>query len=291
MKASFFKITLLLLVAATILSGCVRLKDKDEGNQDPKVSLKSYEIQNLTIDEPMYLVNGELVRRNDFVHAVERNKELPLGSQSEYELHFEQLNFKEGGVLYTMGQVVRIYVNDLDSRAGKIISLPDDTVAPLMADGISGGSILLQVQHARGVLGLFMVGGQGGQGLKGATGADGVASNGVEFRYSRGGVKVFCARGGRGEAGAPGARGGSSGTAEVILVDDNNFELSLNRQGGRGGTGGEGGDGGRASGPGGRCLDVANEPRGEIGSRGLQGESGLVQDICVTRGSGKRQCM
>jgi hypothetical protein len=140
------------------------------------------------------------------------------------------LNFKEGGVLYTMGQVVRIYVNDLDSRGGKIISVPDYVVAPLMAEGVSGGSIHLQALHARGVFSLLMVGGQGGQGIKGAMGLVGVGSNGVELRFSREkGGKVYCSRGGRGGVGSPGARGGSSGTAEVILIDDNNFELNLNR--------------------------------------------------------------
>ncbi|MGE5085793.1 MAG: hypothetical protein ACM3MG_05785 [Bacillota bacterium] len=291
MTSSVFKTTLLVLMAFAVTPGCVRLKDNDENDQDLHGVIKSYKTQNLTIDEPLYLVNGELVRRNDLAKVKERNNELPLGSQVEYELHFEHLNFKEGGVLYTMGQLVRIFVNDLDSRGGKIISLPDEAVAPIMAEGASGGSVYLQVQHARGDLGVFMVGGQGGQGIKGATGLTGVSSNGVEMRFSRDGAEIFCARGGPGGRGSTGAKGGPSGTAEIVVYDDSNFDLRVSRQGGRGGNGGDGGDGGRAGGPGNLCLDVYKEPRGDVGPRGAQGESGLVQNVCVQRGSGARQCM
>ncbi|MFM6926897.1 MAG: hypothetical protein ACKOX6_00445 [Bdellovibrio sp.] len=292
MTSSVIKTTLLVLVVAAITPACVRLKDKDENNQDLKVRLKSYEIQNLTIEEPMYLVNGKLVRRDDLAQVKEENYERPLGSQIEYELHFEHLNFKEGGVLYTMGQVVRIFVNDLDSRGGKIISVPDDAVAPLMAEGVSGGSVYLQAQHARGDLGLFMVGGQGGQGIKGAMGLDGDGSTGMELRFSEAkGGKLYCGFGFRGGTGSEGARGGASGTADIVIYDDNNFDLHVNRQGGRGGNGGDGGDGGRSGPPGNYCRDVYKEPRGPNGARGPQGKDGIVQDICVTRNSGTRQCM
>jgi hypothetical protein len=290
MKASFFKITVFILVAATILSGCVRLKDKDEGQGPSGVSVKSYEIQNLTIDEPMYLVNGQILRGPEAAQIKEENQSREIGALTEYELHFDHLNFKEGGVLYTMGQVVRIFANDLDSREGKIISLPENTVAPLLAEGVSGGAIYLQVQHARGVLSVFMVGGKGGSGIKGATGLAGDGRFGVQSMLLGHNLFVHCQIGGPGGQGSPGARGGSSGIADIEISDSNNFDLKLSRQGGLGGTGGDGGDGGFAKGP---EIGCARNPNvyGRQGARGPQGDNGIVQDVCVTRGTGKRQCL
>ena len=150
----------------------------------------------------------------------------------------------------------------------------------------------LQIQHARGDLGLLMIGGKGGQGMKGAMGAVGVSSNGLELRFSKEkGGNLYCAKGGPGGMGGPGARGGRSGNAEIVIVDDNNFDLVTDRQGGAGGSGGDGGDGGRAGGIGNYCLDVDKEPRGDVGPRGPQGETGPIQDICITKGSGNRQCI
>lgn len=287
MRSSLIKSTPLVLAFMVVTTGCVKLKDKNE-DQAPTV-VRSFEVQNLTVDQPLYLVNGQFLRKEEVASTEEQNSQKSLGDRVEYELHFEHLYFKEGGVLYTMGQVVRLYVDDLDSRGGKIISLPEGIVAPLMAEGQSGGSVTLKIQRARGDLLLLMTGGQGGPGISGAQGVDGNDSDEIRTIYNRLGGFLMCHVGGRGGSGSQGAQGGSSGIAEIELSDDSNFNLKIIRQAGIGGVGGEGGDGGISRG--GYACDYSSFRKGERGSRGPQGVDGLVQEACIRKGSGPRQCM
>ncbi|MBO9668172.1 MAG: hypothetical protein J7501_15325 [Bdellovibrio sp.] len=286
---------LLSLILFLTLPACMKIKDKNEG-EDRVPQVRILQVRNITIDEPYYLVNGELVRAKDFKQDDEQNLKAHLGDITEYVLNYDHLTLQEGGIIYTMGQIVRIVAKDLESRGGLITTFPDSIPAASNLEGASGGQLMVDIQHARGDLKILMSGQKGGQGLKGDLGTPGkvaigggIGDLGPGFGGGGGGgsLATLCRKGQVGGVGKEGARGGPSGVAEILIRDDADFNLEVLRRGGLGGDSGEGGDGGEGSGV---CKKNPSfrGPKGPLGERGPEGQ---LETVCVKKGEKPRQCL
>ncbi|WP_413583452.1 hypothetical protein [Bdellovibrio sp. HCB288] len=266
----FVSLCLLNLVA------CVEVVDKD----DLKGEVVVKEIRNLVIDEPYFLADGDFVPARRLMSKPKSEKSL-LGDRKSFELAVDVLTFTDKGVLYTMGHDVRISARILESQNGWITTFPSDHEAGLVAEGVSGGNIVLYVERASGSLNLVMQGERGGVGL---TGGDPHPSmDGKSFPLPRPLSGFGCTPPKAGAPGGPGARGGISGTAHVEILDGEGFLLNAKASPGLGGRGGPGGPGGRY------CM--GSPKRGDSGATGSVGAEGSIQTICIKRGSRDLQCM
>ncbi|MEK2689895.1 hypothetical protein [Bdellovibrio sp. GT3] len=268
-------VSVLAVLSLFNLVACVEVMDKD----DLKGEVVVKEIRNLVIDEPYFLVDGDFVPARRLTNKPNAEMAL-LGDRQTYALSVDVLTFTDKGVLFTMGQDVRISARVLESQNGWITTFPADHEARLVADGVSGGNISLQVERASGSLNLVMQGERGGVGL---TGGDPHPSmDGKSFPLPRPMNGFGCTQPKEGAPGGLGARGGISGSAHIEILDGEGFVLNAKASPGLGGRGGPGGAGGRY------CM--GSHKRGPSGATGPVGAEGTVQTICVKRGSRELQC-
>jgi len=246
----------------------------------------------LTINEPLFLHEGEFLREADF-----RNYEKSQTSKQDYEYRFSNLNLGPNGILYTLGNNVRIHAQNFISMGGTIASFPEGQTS-LTGDGRHGGHVVLWAQNGEGVLNLFIRGENGKMGdqgdppssdLKGNPG-----KNGEEVRFCV--VSLKDLNGGVGDQGRPGNTGqnghvgGDSGTAVVTVQSSLSFKVAIDisegkgGQGGKGGLGGEGGDGGIGGAS--ACSKTRAEngkpgPQGSQGNPGRPAANGSKQTVCL----------
>lgn len=301
------KISKLFVILAMItnLPACIEVKDQDE---EPKaVVAQVIEGGDLKIEEPLYLIEGEFLRESE-IPNYEKSQTPPR----DYEYRFSNLQIGPKGVLYTLGNNVRIHVENFTAFGGIIATFPEKQQS-IHGDGRSGGHLMLWAKNAEGNLKISMRGEQGKQGdpgnppdesLKGFPGAPGKPREVLGF--SEGGTELSLpgpggqgSIGRKGFTGNQGKKGGSSGTLEFTAIQDKKLYLAVELFAGSGGPGGIGGAGG-AGGDGGlgglfetlynkRAASGPQGPQGPNGDFGAVGISGLVETACVTV-AGKMEC-
>ncbi|WP_413559843.1 hypothetical protein [Bdellovibrio sp. HCB209] len=258
------------VIATLCLSACVEIRDKEEEQE-----VLVYSASNITIDEPYVLVDGDLIP----VRSLSQNvRHLYVDSQKPFEVHLDNLTFKPGGVIYTMGYNVSFNVGNMITQGGLITSFPEGHQAQGGADGVGGGRLELNIQHARGELKVIMVGESGANGLSG--------NAPDEALQAKPNPAMICNKGLPGYPGGNGTSGGSSGTLEISVEDDSNFELSVKVQSGRGGLPGKGGQGGNPF-PYNGCFP---QHIGMQGPDGAAGKEGALEPHCVKLGDRERIC-
>lgn len=306
---------LIMILAMTQICACVEIRDKQSPEPPPMVKVQQF--GDLVIDEPMYVYAGKILNAADLaqeqkeaatakVEAV-KNSANKL-AEHDFEFQFNRLTLTERGVLYTLGNNVRLHVADLKS-SGLITTFPEEQTAEQNKDGRAGGHILIDIENGEGALKLILRGEKGGKGLsgaspdksmKGATGAagrdgDGFGSNGIcSSRATGGGL------GGQGKKGHPGKdgkTGGDSGTLDLRIQNGQNLTYSIQRKPGRGGErgegglGGEGGENGQSGNASFSCGGfvlmggINRGPDGEVGDKGQLGSDGISQSMCITKNS------
>jgi hypothetical protein len=298
------KISNLLLISLllTNLPACIEVKDQDD---EPKAMVQVIEGGDLKIEEPLYLIEGEFLRESEM-----QNPEKSQIPSRDYEYRFSSLEIGPKGVLYTMGNKVRIHAQTFRTWGGMIASFPEGQQSSV-GEGRSGGNLMLWAQKTEGNLKVIMRGEQGKQGepgdepnesLKGFPGQRGTPIEHMGFDEG-GSTYSLPGKGGPGNAGKKGFpgkqgyKGGNSGTFEFTSIQDLKFYLTLEvipgegGPGGIGGTGGEGGDGGPGANSAsyngkGKDFEKAKDgppgDRGPQGHPGLAGTSGILETACVT---------
>jgi hypothetical protein len=282
----------------TNLPACLEIKDQDE---EPKaVVAQVIEGGDLKIEEPLYLIEGEFLRESETP-----NTEKSQSPPRDYEYRFSNLEIGPKGVLYTLGNNVRIHVENFTVFGGVIASFPENQKS-IHGDGRSGGHLMLWAQNAEGNLKVIMRGEQGKQGdpgnppdesLKGFPGPAGKSrevvgqdEGGTVLTLPEPGEQGYAGK--KGFTGKQGKSGGNSGTLEFTAIQNKKLYLAvellagLSGMGGIGGAGGAGGDGGLGGEY--RTRDHKRAPSGPPGPPGPNGDpgiagiSGLVETACVT---------
>ncbi|WP_413586323.1 hypothetical protein [Bdellovibrio sp. HCB274] len=271
---------LAVLLMTQLLTACVEIRDQDDLAKGGQVIVK--EIRNLVIDEPYYFVDGEFIPARR-LHGKPKAELSLLGTRNTYDFVVDSLTFTEKGVLFTMGHDVQITARVLESQNGMITTFPSEHEAGLMAQGASGGNLILRVGYAEGQLNLLMKGERGGVGLPGGTPDPSMDGRSFPIPGFKGPPSFGCTQPKTGAPGGPGARGGISGTAEVDIQASEGFVLNAKALPGMGGRGGPGGEGGRY------CM--GSPKRGPSGAVGPQGADGSVQSLCIRIAERGRQCM
>lgn len=290
------KISELLLISLLLfnLPACIEVKDQDD---DADAFVQTFQGGDLIVEEPLYLIGGEFLRESEMLNY--ENSQSPTNEVQAFDYSFSSIDIGPKGILYTMGNNVRIRVQNFKSRAGMIATFPDGQRSS-QGDGRSGGAVNLWAQSAEGNLKVLMRGEDGRQGLpgnppnetmKGRTGDKGLEGAMIGTRTVR--VASSGGRGGQGKKGFRGKvgfNGGNSGTFEFTVAQDNPLYLSLEMfagnggPGGVGGAGGAGGDGGLGGviGGGARKASGPAGPVGDQGDVGPSGNSGLLETACVS---------
>lgn len=287
--------------ALVMLAGCVEFKDADdETPQAPEPMVEVQSMGNLVVDKNLYIWNGKIVTEEEML-SVES------GKNKDFEFQFDELRLEENGVLYTMGNNVRIHANRFVSAKGRIATFPKNMKAQLGEEGRSGGHILLDLGVAVGGLTIEMRGESGGDGipakypdfaLKGPKGKDGRSERFCQRRRPEA-LLPFDYSGAEGLKGLPGypggdgKKGGATGTLEISIEDSSRFVHNVEKVpgvGGMGKPGGVGGDGGDGGNP---TVDSRGQncggtrglmgPRGDKGPDGKNGANGEVQTSCITK--------
>jgi hypothetical protein len=263
------KLSILVVAGLSLLNliSCVEIRDKND-----EQNVQVVEARNLTIDEAHFLVDGELVSFSSLKQKVPAFSRAELGKRTLYKFNFDHLVIKDGAIIYTMGNDVEFNIKDLESDGGAIRTMTHPMVAANSTDGISGGSIRLNIEHARGDLFLGLIGESGGRGYQGG-----------ESDWKGDATNSRCYQSNSGGQGGNGGRGGFAGQAEVVIQDDANFQFKYQMIPG---VGGEGGQGGGAI-P--YCLMIPGAVD-TSGLKGSKGADGRVGEICITYGNGSRQC-
>ncbi|MFS4458422.1 hypothetical protein [Bdellovibrio sp. HCB2-146] len=300
MKHKISKLIITLGILAT-LPACIEVKDKDE---EGNVVIQTIEGDDLVVDEPLFLHEGQFLRQDAFQQIRTRST-----SPQEYKIKLASLKMGPNGVIYTMGNTVRFDIHSLESMAGVIATFPEGSKAE-SGKGRSGGAIIIQTANAQGILRIKLIGETGGQGdpgqsptaaMKGATGATGKnggnacgvggigGSVGGNFNVS-GTVGGNGGKGQQGFVGGKGYAGGSSGTLSLTVTNSVNFKPEVEIKPGKGGAGGLGGEGGEGGdgGPGGKkpCAkdkywpSGAKGPQGDRGPTGPSGSDGVSETAC-----------
>lgn len=291
MKHKISKLIITFGVLAT-LSACIEVKDKDE---EGNVVIQTIEGGDLIVDEPLFLHEGQFLSQDAFQQIRAYAK-----PPQEYKIKLASLKMGPKGILYTMGNIVRLDIHYLDSMAGTIATFPEQAQAET-GDGRSGGSLIIEATNAQGVLSIKLVGEAGAQGvhgpppnfsLKGATGAKGkdggnACLSGNNMHGTNGGDG---GKGKQGFFGGKGFAGGSSGTLSLTVKNSVNFKPEVDIRPGKGGAGGFGGAGGEGGdpGPGGKkpCVkdkywpSGAKGPQGDRGPTGPSGSDGISETAC-----------
>lgn len=292
------KISKLLLISLllTNLPACIEVKDQDD---EPKAMVQVIQGGDLKIEEPMYLIEGEFLTESEM-----QNPEKSQSPSRDYEYRFSSLELGPKGVLYTMGNKVRIHAQNFTTWGGVIASFPEGQQSTI-GDGRSGGHLMLWAQKAEGNLKVIMRGEKGKQGetgdapnesLKGYPGEPGApgahigaSESGPEYSKPGRGSKGYAGK--KGFPGKQGYPGGNSGTFEFTAIQDLKLYLAVEiiagpgGPGGRGGLGGAGGDGGVGGIRRGRDKDGPNGPPGDPGPQGESGaigSGGQLETACVT---------
>lgn len=305
--------TLILILFVTIqLCACIEVRDNKKTEEAPPM-VAAQRFADLVVDEPMYIYDGQILNEKDLVQAQKDQAEKKEAPQKhDFEFQFEQLTITERGILYTLGNNVRLHAEDL-KITGLIATYPENQTAPQNQDGRSGGHLFVDAGMGEGILNIIMRGEKGGKGLEGEkpdssmkgspgqTGKDGdyFGTNGIcSSRATGGGIG---GKGIKGHLGKNGKSGGDSGTLEVKIKNDVGITYSIQRkpglsgEGGDGGAGGEGGDNGapgRASFDcgGWRLAPDSNQgPGGDVGDKGQPGAAGVLQTVCINR-NGTMNC-
>jgi|GEM_PF-2247291 len=294
MKSVIQKIHIL-AVLTTVLSGCIEVKN---GEEEPTVPAM-VEVQSegrRVIDEPMYLYEGRFLTKTELDYELYKNPAGKKNATRDYEFSFTDLEITENGVLYTLGNNVRLHVQNLKTNNGTIVTFPEGATAVQGQNGRHGGHIFLHAQTAQGNLKVQLRGENGGRGvngkapdasLKGVNGAPGICTmmNSVL-------VPVPGKPGGKGLKGYPGGsggRGGDSGSLEIMITNGEGFSHQVEKipgLGGKGGSGGAGGEGGDNGEP--QCLKGLPKqrgPQGDSGDNGADGKDGEKLNVCLHRGA------
>jgi hypothetical protein len=288
------KISKLLIVSAllTNLPACIEVKDQGD---EPQAMVQTIQGGDLKIEEPLYLIEGEFLRESEI-----QNPEKSQSPSRDYEYNFSNLEIGPKGVLYTMGNKVRINAQNFKTWGGAIASFPEGQ-SSTSGNGRSGGYVVVWAQNGEGVLNIVLQGENGKNGEPGAVPSEELKGS----RGNNGKDMNFCAPSAVGHKGWPGGRGlqgykgqagflgGDSGAAVVTILSSVSFKLSVNIQEGKGGAGGPGGAGGEGGDPGlgGLVSACRRQPdRGETGDKGktgpmgdsgAPGASGIKQTACL----------
>lgn len=292
------------------LAGCVEVKDKSDLPEAQAQVIKPMapvqELSRIHIEGPTYLYDGRFLSQKQLEYEIHQSRGVLSRETQDLEFHFNEMTFAEGAVLYTMGNRVRLHVDEMHIVRARIQTFPDNRTAPLGQKGLSGGHLYLHIGKGEGHLVLQMNGENGSEGFPGAEPDDT-----LKGKKGESGKKGLCSgpgvvpitigkpgdKGQRGHIGGPGFAGGNSGTLELSIEQEKGFTFELLRspgkggdggRGGRGGAGGEGGDPGRtiraAKALG--CIEskkAEDGPQGDPGPRGTPGPEGLSDLICLTR--------
>ncbi len=152
-------------------------------------------------------------------------------------MYLDSVEFTEEGVLYTLGNNVRLHIKNLVSKKGKITTFPKNAIAAFGHDGRSGGNIFVTIDNAEGHLSFELRGENGGEGLKGPTPDESLKGPTGAFR-SLGKNPFIClglpgesgGQGRKGFTGMQGQRGGDSGTLELIVKAGEKFTSPVDIQ-------------------------------------------------------------
>lgn len=296
------KITILFFLIVSA-AGCVKIQDSENPESPAPVSKslpppEVYEKSALVVDEDLYLWEGEVLNAEQIRHKDTSRK---LAALQVYK--FDVLELKSGGVLYTLGNDVKIEVADFISD-GAIQTFPEGRVAPAGHVGRDGGNIELRLQNPRGYLKAILRGERGGKGADGAPpdealrGDPGrVYSCAQVERKEHDPSQLLGKQGKRGHPAKDGFRGGNSGGMNIYYPLDADLVFVFEKCPGKGGEGGRGGAGG-VRGPAGRaCIIQPDERslsvdylRGDNGKDGKEGAEGQSQTVCRWWGQ-QSQCL
>lgn len=284
---------LLMVMALLSLSACIEIKDpnqeqNDEGYKDKSVIVEK--AQQLIVDQPMYLYEGRVLTQAQF--ESEKNQFLP---RNQIRYKYDYLEIQSEGILYTLGQDVRLDIKKLSSE-GQIATFPEGAEAPKGVAGRDGGSIDMRIGEAEGTLRFWLRGESGGQGLDGGDPDEALrGQNGESLEKAACNEdtrrRAWGKRGAKGYPGGDGLPGGNSGVLKLVVINGDEFSAPFSKMPGKGGKPGIGNPRG---GPQGRhgaahCFMVSNtyeDPSmvGEPGDDGRPGRDGIEEKNYIDEG-------
>jgi len=179
------------------------------------------------------------------------------------------------GVITTQGFNLVVAAKEMISQNGLLRTFPLGAKALAGQQGLHGGNVKLDLESAKGNLKVHLRGQHGGDGQKGEDFLIvGLPVPDVAGAVGKPGVK--------GKPGMPGGNGGNSGRLQVTIKNSHQLNLLPLWEPGQGGSGGEGGTGQQPYPP----ADII---RGPSGDRGVNGQQGQRDAICLIDPAGP-QC-
>ncbi len=205
------------ILASLILSGCIEVRDpeKTPDTQVAQESAPSETLDDLVIDQPMFLIEGKILTVRD-IKQIKFDEERELSQEpTTVELKLRKLTFTENGSLQIFSNDLVLEVEEIQSSNGRIYTYPQGTKAGLANNGRDGGRINLLANFASGRLLLEFRGEEGGDGFSADPDPTPLFHRNI-CRYQRG------------KRGADGKRGGKSGYIEAIIKNEAKpFELRI----------------------------------------------------------------
>ncbi|HWU43865.1 MAG TPA: hypothetical protein VN132_10515, partial [Bdellovibrio sp.] len=164
------KKVLFIMFALLQLSACVEIRDKKgdpatAGSAAPAPMVKEKKFEDLVIDEEMYVYDNRILNAADLDQAQKDNAYFHKRPAHDFEFHFDHLTISENGTLYTLGNNVRLHVQDLEVTSGLITTFPENQKADHDKIARPGGHILVDVQNPKGFLKIALRGEAGSNGL------------------------------------------------------------------------------------------------------------------------------
>lgn len=193
---------------------------------------------------------------------------------------YRRIFFEEGSTLTTNGHNLSIQADQiiapdaLNSRPGTIRTFPTQSQAAMAQNGLSGGLIQISLRTGSGTVSIELRGQKGGAGVAGQGDITfDIFKDGNSGRGGPIGLHMQCPEcllKANSHDGDDGNAGGSSGRAEITILEKHNlhFPHLIAR-----GEGGEGGQGGRIS------PDGKTETFGVTGAKGAPG---LSDRFCIS---------
>src|SRR5690606_16511246 len=121
-------LSILLLISFSTLISCVEVKDNNDlatpkTPQAPEVQIQNVDVTflpDLIVDQPLFLYKGEVLTATQFQQIAEGSNT----HEDQLKFDFNKLEFKPGGILYTMGASVVVNAKVLLSDRGSIETFP-----------------------------------------------------------------------------------------------------------------------------------------------------------------------
>lgn len=282
MKTSFT--IFLAAFALTQITGCIEVRDKDkpENSTGVGVGTNSRHVEDFDLDEPAYLVNGQIMKEQEFRYALSDKNNAIWNDPTSWTITAKHFHLGKKAILYTLGNNLTVKAESLVGDSGQIATFPEGMIRQ-GRNGRNGGEILISATEASGTLSFVMRGEDGAAGLHGKDPDESKRGGYLPQIIGTKPVQMLQDVPTRGKPGYPGGDGFQGGNAGRVILQiplTPNFKTYQECPGGKGGAYGEGGRGGDPL-PDKTFGSIDPNLVGETGPHGKPGSDGLTDNNCV----------